>query len=88
MENAFRIKKDEFKKKLIEFVIIHNNEMNPVFISKWKGEVEIGYRSQKYGFKLLSLVGDKVQNIINLISPDMQKEINVMFESIYNKKIL
>jgi hypothetical protein len=85
MENAFKRQKDEFKKRLNHFIITHRDEMDPVFISNWKGAVEIGYSSDKYGFNLPGLFGEKAQNAMSLISADMQKKISFIFDSIYNK---
>ena len=83
MINSFKKKKDEFKNRLVEFV--NKNEMNPVFINNWNGELEILFNAHKYSYRLLSLIDDKVHNMIDFISKDMQKEISIIFDSIYNR---
>lgn len=83
MINSFKKKKDEFKNRLIDF--INKNEMNPVFINNWNGELEILFSAHKYRYRLLSLIDNRVHNMIDFISKDMQKEISVIFDSIYNR---
>ena len=82
MTNSFKKKKVEFKNRLVEFV--NKNNMDPVFINNWKGELEILFTADQYRYRLLSLVDDKVRNMIDFISNDMKKEISVIFDSIYN----